>query len=155
MVDVTYVVAREVVHGSLCKHAVVLELTLSQWWCVASDDDELGLARSQALEGGLVAECDLARLQRKEMLADGLLSSVVACRRITYLDCQGQFGVDAVGGLGSLLWCHLDFDGSSGLVDVLMDMWWCASREVLRILTNRECVRERILCTDHSTLSGS
>lgn len=46
----TYVVAREVVDGSLCQHAVVFKLALSQWWCVSGNDDELGLSRSQSLQ---------------------------------------------------------------------------------------------------------
>ena len=39
-----------------------LELRLSQRWCVASNDDELGLAGAQCLQRRLVAECDLAGL---------------------------------------------------------------------------------------------
>lgn len=54
----TYVVAGEVVDGSLGQHAVVLELTLAERRSVASDDDQLGLAGSEALEGGLVAKSD-------------------------------------------------------------------------------------------------
>jgi hypothetical protein len=54
----TYVVAGEVVDGSLGQHAVVLEFTLSQRRSVASDDDQLGLAGSQRLEGRLVSESD-------------------------------------------------------------------------------------------------
>lgn len=54
----TYVVASEVVDGSLGQHAVVLEFTLSQGRSVASDDDQLGLAGSERLEGRLVSEGD-------------------------------------------------------------------------------------------------
>lgn len=36
---------------SLGQHGVVLELTLAERRSVASDDDQLGLAGSQALEG--------------------------------------------------------------------------------------------------------
>lgn len=35
-VVLSYVVAGEVVHVGLCEHGVVLELRLSQRWCVAS-----------------------------------------------------------------------------------------------------------------------
>jgi hypothetical protein len=58
----TYVVASEVVDGGLGEHAVVLELRLAERRSVASNDDELGLARSQALQCGLVAKGDLAGL---------------------------------------------------------------------------------------------
>ena len=54
----TYVVAGEVVDSSLGQHAVVLQLGLAERRRVASDDDELGLARAQRLEGGLVSEGD-------------------------------------------------------------------------------------------------
>lgn len=54
----TYVVAREVVDGGLGQHAVVLELTLAERRSVASNDDQLGLARAEALEGRLVAQRD-------------------------------------------------------------------------------------------------
>lgn len=33
-------------HGSLCEHAVVLELRLAKRWSVAGNDNELGLARA-------------------------------------------------------------------------------------------------------------
>lgn len=76
----SYVVAGEVVDSGLGQHAVVcercqscpdllpstsiltLELRLPERRGVAGNDDELGLARAQRLEGGLVAESDLARL---------------------------------------------------------------------------------------------
>lgn len=54
----TYVVASKVVDGSLGQHAVVLEFTLSQRRSVASDDNQLGLAGSERLEGRLVSEGD-------------------------------------------------------------------------------------------------
>lgn len=56
----THVVASEVVDIGLGKHGVVLELGLSQGRSIASDDNELGLAGSKGLEGGLVTECDCA-----------------------------------------------------------------------------------------------
>ena len=58
----TYVVAGEVVDGGLGQHAVVLELGLAERRSVASNDDELGLARAEGLEGRLVAEGDCVRL---------------------------------------------------------------------------------------------
>jgi hypothetical protein len=54
----TYVVAREVVNRGLGQHGVVLELRLPQGRGVAGDDDELGLAGAEALQGGLVTESD-------------------------------------------------------------------------------------------------
>lgn len=46
------------VDGGLGEHAVVLELALAERGSVAGNDDQLGLAGAQALEGGLVAERD-------------------------------------------------------------------------------------------------
>lgn len=48
--------------GDLAQHGVVLELRLAERGRVASDDDELGLAGTQALQSRLVTESDLARL---------------------------------------------------------------------------------------------
>ena len=62
MQSITYVGAGEVVDGDLAQHGVVLELRLAERRGVASDDDELGLAGAQALQGRLVTESDLARL---------------------------------------------------------------------------------------------
>ena len=47
---------------ALAEHGVVLELRLAERGGVASDDDELGLAGTEHLEGALVAEDVLARL---------------------------------------------------------------------------------------------
>lgn len=58
----TYVVAGEVVDGGLAEHGVVLELRLAERRGVASNDDELGLAGAEGLEGGLVTQSDLAGL---------------------------------------------------------------------------------------------
>jgi hypothetical protein len=58
----TYVVAGEVVHGGLAEHGVVLELRLAERGGVAGDDDELGLAGAEGLEGGLVTKSDLSGL---------------------------------------------------------------------------------------------
>ncbi len=54
----TYVVAGEVVDGGLGQHGVVLELRLAERGSVAGNDDKLGLAGAEALEGGLVTEGD-------------------------------------------------------------------------------------------------
>jgi hypothetical protein len=62
-----------VVHVGLRKHSVVLDLRLAQGRAVVADDHELGLARSQRLECGLVAQGVLARLHHKrEARVDGL-----------------------------------------------------------------------------------
>lgn len=45
-------------NGGLGKHGVVLELTLAEGGSVGSDDDQLGLAGAEGLDGGLVAEGD-------------------------------------------------------------------------------------------------
>jgi len=71
------------VHIRLRKHGVVLELRLPQWWCVASNDDQLRLARTQTLERRLVTEHDLTGLHHKR-----------------------KARVDGVGRLLGLLWCH-------------------------------------------------
>lgn len=60
------------VHVGLGKHRVILDLRLAEGRAVIADDDELGLARSQGLEGGLVAQGVLARLHHKrEARVDG------------------------------------------------------------------------------------
>ena len=53
-----YVVAGEVVDVGLGKHGVVLELRLAERRGVASNDDQLGLAVADLLEGALVSESD-------------------------------------------------------------------------------------------------
>jgi hypothetical protein len=58
----TYVVAGEVVDSGLAEHGVVLELRLAERRGVAGNDDELGLAGAEGLEGGLVTKSDLAGL---------------------------------------------------------------------------------------------
>ena len=45
-------------NGSLGQHGVVLELTLAQRGSVGGDDDELGLAVTEGLEGRLVSQSD-------------------------------------------------------------------------------------------------
>lgn len=51
------VVAAEVVDRGLGEHGVVLELRLAEGRSVASNDDKLGLAGAESLEGRLVANC--------------------------------------------------------------------------------------------------
>lgn len=50
------------VDGGLAEHGVVLELRLAERRGVAGNDDELGLAGAEGLEGGLVTKSDLAGL---------------------------------------------------------------------------------------------
>jgi hypothetical protein len=47
-----------VVDGGLGQHGVVLELRLAERGSVAGNDDKLGLASAEALQGGLVTESD-------------------------------------------------------------------------------------------------
>lgn len=72
----TYVGSREVVDGGLGQHGVVLEKRLAQRRSVLGDDDELGLAASEALEGGLVAEGDLAGLDDERQLGADAIQEV-------------------------------------------------------------------------------
>lgn len=94
------------VHGGLAEHGVVLELRLAERGGVAGDDDELGLAGAEGLEGGLVTKSDLAGL----FLGDSLVgtSSVSKFGGHAHLDSQRQLGVNAVSGLCSLLRCHCE-----------------------------------------------
>lgn len=55
--------------GVLTYHSVVLELGLAERRGVASNDDELGLAVAERLEGALVAESDFARLHDQSQTA--------------------------------------------------------------------------------------
>ena len=57
---------------------LTLKLRLPQRRSVAGNDDELGLASSQALEGGLVAEGDLTGLHHKRKArVDGVGGSLI------------------------------------------------------------------------------
>lgn len=67
------VVTRVVVDSALGKHSVVLNLRLSQGGSVGGDDNHLGLASAQSLDGGLVTQSSLSRLHHQLKLAvDGL-----------------------------------------------------------------------------------
>merc|ERR1712029_503344 len=71
------VVAGEVVNRGLGQHGVVLELRLAERGSVAGDDDKLGLAGAEALEGGLVTESDLSGLHNKRQArVDGVGGSL-------------------------------------------------------------------------------
>lgn len=61
----TYVVAGEVVNRGLGQHAVVLQLGLAERRSVAGNDDQLGLAGAEALQGGLVAQSDPTRISER------------------------------------------------------------------------------------------
>lgn len=90
-----YVVTGEVVDVGLGQHGVVwegsastrtlesrqltLELTLAERGGVASNDDKLGLSRSEGLEGGLVSKGDLSRLHHKRQAR----VDVVGCSSIS------------------------------------------------------------------------
>jgi len=56
------VVASVVMHAALRQHGVVLQLGLTQRRAVVADDHKLGSASAESLEGGLVAQRVLARL---------------------------------------------------------------------------------------------
>lgn len=93
----TYVVAGEVVDRGLGEHGVVLELRLAERGGVASNDDELGLAGAERLEGALVSESDPVCL---------LLAVAVAKFRVyvlARLHHKRKARVDGVGGLLLLL----------------------------------------------------
>jgi len=96
------VVAGEVVNVRLRKHGVVLQFGLSQWGSVASNDDKLGLAASQALERRFVAESDFAGFHHKrESRTNSLVSFSVV------FTCKGLSCVlDGVLGLLRLLGSH-------------------------------------------------
>jgi hypothetical protein len=88
----------------LGKHSVVLKLRLPQRRGVASNDDELGLASSQALEGRLVAESDPTQVSLA--LVEFALLNVLA-----RLHHKREARVDGVGGSLVLLGCHLCAQG--------------------------------------------
>merc|ERR550534_2954589 len=56
------VVSDVVVHSGLSQHGVVLDLRLPEGRSVVGDDDELGLAQSEAVEGLFVAQQALSGL---------------------------------------------------------------------------------------------
>lgn len=69
------------VHASLRKHGVVFDLRATQGRAVVRDDDKLGLASSERLEGGLVADASLTALHDKgEAGVDTLLILLLLLR---------------------------------------------------------------------------
>jgi len=62
--DFTYVVTGEVVDRGLAQHGVVLELTLTERRSVGGNDDQLGLAGAEGLDGRLVAQGDCSPRQQ-------------------------------------------------------------------------------------------
>ena len=72
----THVVAGEVVNGSLGQHGVVLQLRLAERGGVAGDDDKLGLARAQRLNGRLGTQGDLTGLHHQSEPGVDLICSV-------------------------------------------------------------------------------
>ena len=81
------------------KHGVVLQFGLSQWRSIASDDDELGLAASQTLEGRLVAESDFAGFHHERQARTNLF--------VSFVESTGLSGIlDGVLGLLCLLGSH-------------------------------------------------
>ena len=71
------VTALEVVDLGLRQHGVVLQLRLSQDWGVTGNDDQLGLTVSQRLDGRLVAQGVLTRLDNQAQLGVDVLSVVL------------------------------------------------------------------------------
>lgn len=81
----TYIVAIEVMHGSLREHGVVLQLRLAQRRAVASNEDQLGLAGTEGLHGGFGAHGDFEKVV--SILCDlGVIYTTHPCRTSS----QGQ-----------------------------------------------------------------
>lgn len=62
---------------SLGQHSVVLQLGLSQHWGVTCDDDQLGLTRSQSLDGRLVTQGVLTGFDNQTQLGVNVLGVLV------------------------------------------------------------------------------
>merc|ERR1719430_2420385 len=68
------VVASVVVDSCLGQHGVVLNLRLSEWWSIVSDDDKLRLPISQGLQCLLVSQAVLPRLHHQRQAGvDGFI----------------------------------------------------------------------------------
>lgn len=86
----------------LGEHGVVLELRLAERRSVAGNDDELGLASAEGLEGGLVAKGDCTA---KRWLVDdafGKDADFEKRRTLARLHHKREARVDGVGGLALL-----------------------------------------------------
>jgi hypothetical protein len=104
----------------LGKHSIVLKLRLPQRRSVASNDDKLGLASSQALEGRLVAKGDPTQVS----LSLAILALLNVLARLHH---KREARVDGVGGSLVLLGCHLCAQGVSvkswGVVALRLSLW--------------------------------
>ena len=112
----TYVGASVVVDGSLGHHGVVLELRLAERRSVGRDEDELGLAGAEGLEGAAVAEDDLAGLDDKGELFERASSSAFLVFSIVVDSADfahGDFKSFEKRTLAPMLWASdLDFLGA-------------------------------------------
>ena len=94
------------------KHGVILQFGLSQWGSVASNDDKLCFAASQAFESRLVTESDFAGFHHKcqtrtnsfvsvfvdstSNVLSGILDGVLGLLRLLGSHrCAGQSMIDA------------------------------------------------------------
>ena len=112
--------------GGLGEHAVVLELALAERRGVASNNNELGLARAKGLEGGLVAESDLAGLFVNVRHGSYAAAVQPTLQCDSHLDRQRQLSVDGVGRLCALLRCHcvgIERDGWDIVLEIVGGRW--------------------------------
>lgn len=102
----THVGAAVVVDGSLGQHGVVLQLRLAKRRGVASNQNQLGLARSQGCQDIVVSmQPQSFSIDLKRTLESGLVTQ----NDLTRLHHQGKARVQGVTGLGLLLGGgHLD-----------------------------------------------
>lgn len=102
------------VDGSLGQHGVVLQLRLAEGRGVASNHDELGLARAESCNNRLLAFRCIAKFETGCLCSAGLIrltleSGLVTQSDLTRLHHKCETGVQGVTGLGLLLdGGHLD-----------------------------------------------
>lgn len=93
--------------GGLGKHGVVLKLTLTERRSVGGDDDQLGLAGTQGLDGGLVTQGDCCEGSAVSHLQNFILSSCSRSKRkkrtLSGLHHKRKARVDVVTGLLALV----------------------------------------------------